>query len=326
MYGFYSDRIWVGKQFLKGRTMDISIVIPVYGCPSALVPLYDKLTSVLGGMGVTYEIVMVDDCDKMNSWEEVQKVALKDERVKAIHFTKNFGQGCAITAGVRQAQGDWIITMDCDLQDNPDNIPDLYAKAKEGYDVVFVRRRQRKESFFVRLFAKWYHDLLCLLSGVEFDYDLATYLIASRRASDHYIASKDRGRDFGVFLMWLGFKHTFVEYEQERRYEGKSSFTFIKKWKTAVGIISTYSNRPLYASIWVGAFSAVFSFIYIIYALIQYFVYDANPEGWTTVAAALFFFGGAILSTLGIIGIYLGNVFDMSKDRPLYAIQESINC
>ncbi|MBR2529856.1 MAG: glycosyltransferase, partial [Lachnospiraceae bacterium] len=119
--------------------MDISIVIPVYGCPSALVPLYDKLTSVLGGMGVTYEIVMVDDCDKMNSWEEVQKVALKDERVKAIHFTKNFGQGCAITAGVRQAKGDWIITMDCDLQDNPDNIPDLYAKAKEGYDVVFVR-------------------------------------------------------------------------------------------------------------------------------------------------------------------------------------------
>ncbi len=326
MYGFYSDRIWVGKQFLKGRTMDISIVIPVYGCPSALVPLYDRLTSVLGGMGVTYEIVMVDDCDKMNSWEEVQKVAQKDERVKAIHFTKNFGQGCAITAGVRQAKGDWIITMDCDLQDNPDNIPDLYAKAKEGYDVVFVRRRQRKESFFVRLFAKWYHDLLCLLSGVEFDYDLATYLIASRRASDHYIASKDRGRDFGVFLMWLGFKHTFVEYEQERRYEGKSSFTFIKKWKTAVGIISTYSNRPLYASIWVGAFSAVFSFIYIIYALIQYFVYDANPEGWTTVAAALFFFGGAILSTLGIIGIYLGNVFDMSKDRPLYAIQESINC
>lgn len=305
--------------------MDISIVIPVYGCPAALVPLYEKLTSVLGGMNVTYEIVMVDDCDKMNSWAEVQKVANMDDKVKAIHFTKNFGQGCAITAGVRQAKGDWIITMDCDLQDNPEHIPDLYAKALEGYDIVFVRRRQRKESFFVRLFAKWYHDLLCLLSGVEFDYDLATYLIASRRASDHYIKSKDRGRDFGVFLMWLGFRHTFVEYEQERRFEGKSSFTFIKKWKTAVGIISTYSNRPLYVSIWIGGFSAVFSFIYIIYALIQYFVYNANPEGWTTVAAALFFFGGMILSTLGIMGIYLGNVFDMSKDRPLYAIQDTIN-
>ncbi len=306
--------------------MDISVVIPVYGCPAAVAPLHERLTNVLTGMNVEYEIVMVDDCDTMNSWEEVQKVALNDTHVKAIHFTKNFGQGCAVTAGVRQAAGDWIITMDCDLQDSPENIPDLYNKALEGYDVVFVRRRQRKESFLVRLFAKWYHNLLCALSGVEFDYDLATYLIASKRAADHYRSSKDRGRDFGVFLMWLGFRHTFVEYEQMNRHEGKSSFTFIKKWKTAVGIISTYSNRPLYISIWIGVASAVFSFIYIIYALIQYYVYNANPEGWTTVAAAIFFFGGAILSTLGVMGIYLGNVFDMSKERPLYAIQEQINC
>lgn len=306
--------------------MDISIVIPVYGCPSALKPLHERLTSVLTGMNAEYEIVMVDDCDEMNSWEEVRKLALKDEHVKAIHFTHNFGQGCAITAGVRQATGDWIITMDCDLQDAPENIPDLYAKAQEGYDVVFVRRRKRKESFFVRLFAKWYHDLLCWLSGVQFDYDLATYLIASKRAADYYRTSKDRGRDFGVFLMWLGFRYTFVEYEQDRRFEGKSSFTFIKKWKTAVGIITTYSNRPLYVSIWIGAFCALFSFLYIIYAFIQYYVYNANPVGWTTMAAAIFFFGGMILSTLGLMGIYLGNIFDMSKDRPLYAIQESINC
>ncbi|MBR6158769.1 MAG: glycosyltransferase family 2 protein [Lachnospiraceae bacterium] len=306
--------------------MDISVVIPVYGCPTAIAPLHERLTNVLSGMNKEYEIIMVDDCDSMNSWEEVKKAAEADEHVKAIHFTRNFGQGCAITAGVREAQGDWIITMDCDLQDTPENIPELYSKALEGYDVVFVRRRQRKESFFVRLFAKWYHNLLCALSGVEFDYDLATYLIASKRAAELYRTSKDRGRDFGVFLMWLGFKHTFVEYEQMNRHEGKSSFTFIKKWKTAVGIISTYSNRPLYVSIWIGAISAIFSFIYIIYAFIQYFVYNANPEGWTTVAAAIFFFGGAILSTLGIMGIYLGNVFDMSKERPLYAIQERINC
>ena len=306
--------------------MDISIVIPVYGCPSALSPLHERLTKVLTKMNVEYEIVMVDDCDKMNSWEEVRKLAEADDHVKAIHFTQNFGQGCAVTAGVRQATGDWIITMDCDLQDAPENIPDLYSKAQEGYDVVFVRRRQRKESFMVRLFAKWYHDLLCWLSGVQFDYDLATYLIASKRAADYYRTSKDRGRDFGVFLMWLGFRHTFVEYEQNRRFEGKSSFTFIKKWKTAVGIITTYSNRPLYVSIWIGAACAIFSFFYIIYAFIQYYVYDSNPVGWTTMAAAIFFFGGMILSTLGLMGIYLGNVFDMSKDRPLYAIQESINC
>ena len=308
------------------ENIDISVVIPVYGCPAAIPELHRRLSEVLSGMNVAYEIIMVDDCDKMNSWEEVKKVAEKDTHVKAIHFTKNHGQGVAVTAGVHQSVGKWVITMDCDLQDAPENIPDLYSKALEGYDVVFVRRQQRKESFLVRLFAKWYHNDLAWLSGVDFDYDLATYLIASRRATDYYVASKDRGRDFGVFLMWLGFRYTFVNYEQGYRYEGKSSFTFIKKVRTAVGIISTYSNRPLYVSIWVGLISAAFSFIYIIYAFIQYFVYDANPVGWTTVAAAIFFFGGAILSTLGVMGIYLGNIFDMSKDRPLFTIQETINC
>ena len=306
--------------------MDISVVIPVYGCPSAIAPLHERLTNVLNGMNVSYEIIMVDDCDKMNSWAEVEKAALSDENVKAIHFTKNFGQGSSITAGIRQSVGDWVITMDCDLQDAPENIPDLYANVLNGYDVVFVRRRQRKESLLVRFFAKLYHGILSWFSEVDFDYDLGTFLIASRRASDQYLASKDRGRDFGVFLMWIGFRHAFVEYEQFNRFEGRSSYTFIKKCKYAIGIMTTFSNRILYVPIWVGAIAALFSFVYIIYVFILYFVYNANPEGWSTITAALFFFGGAILSTLGIMGIYLGNIFDMSKDRPLYAIQDSINC
>ena len=301
-------------------------MIPVYGCPEAVVHLHERLKNTLNLMGVEYEIIMVDDCDGMNSWDEIRKVALADKRVKAIRFTKNFGQGSAITAGVKQAKGDWIITMDCDLQDSPENIPVLYKKAMEGYDVVFVRRRQRKESFFVRLFAKWYHDILCWFSEVDFDYDLGTFLISSRRAADHYIVSKDRGRDFGVYLMWLGYKHTFVEFEQEERFAGKSSYTFVKKWKYAIGIMTTFSNRILYVPVWIGACAALFSFAYIIYVFVLYFAYDANPEGWSTITAAVFFFGGAILSTLGIMGIYLGNIFDMSKERPLYAIQEIINC
>ncbi len=306
--------------------MDISVVIPVYGCPSAVAPLHERLSAVLSDMGVEYEIIMVDDCDAMRSWDEVKAVALKDDHVKAIHFTRNFGQGCAITAGVHQAKGEWIIPMDCDLQDSPENIPDLYDKALEGHDVVFVRRRKRKESFIVRLFAKWYHSILSWFSEVDFDYDLGTYLIASRRAAQYYISSKDRGRDFGVYLMWLGFDHAFVEYEQEERFEGKSSYTFVKKWKYAIGIMTTFSNRILYVPVWAGAICALFSFGYIIYVFILYFVFNANPEGWSTITAALFFFGGTILSTLGIMGIYLGNIFDMSKERPLYAIQECINC
>lgn len=306
--------------------VDISVVVPVYGCPTAIPELYRRLKSTLGTMRVTYEIILVDDCDKMNSWDEVKKVSENDSLVKAIHFTKNFGQGSAITAGIKQSQGNWIITMDCDLQDSPENIPDLYSKALSGFDAIFVRRRARKESYLVRLLAKLYHDALCWFSEVDFDYDLGTFLIASRRAADAYLASKDRGRDFGVFLMWIGYRHSFVEYDQAARYEGKSSYTFIKKWRYAIGIMTTFSNRVLYVPIWIGAISALFSFIYIIYVFILFFIYHANPEGWSTITAALFFFGGAILSTLGIMGIYLGNIFDMNKERPLYAIQDSINC
>jgi dolichol-phosphate mannosyltransferase len=287
--------------------------------------LYRRIVKVLDSMRVEYEIVMVDDCDGMGSWEEVKKVAALDNRVKAIHFTKNFGQGRAITAGVANASGKWIVTMDCDLQDSPENIPELYAKANEGYDVVFVRRCNRKESFVVRFFAKVYHDVVSYLSEVPFDYDLGTFLIASRRAAKGFVTSKDRGRDFGMYLMWLSYRYTFLQFDQEQRYEGKTSYTFIKKVKYAMGIITSYSNRLLYIPIFIGALTSVGSLLYIIVVFFYYFVLDANPEGWSTIVASIFLFGGLILSTLGVIGIYIGNIFDMGKERPLFVIQEMMN-
>lgn len=307
--------------------MDISIVVPVYGCPSAISELHRRLTKTLNIMNIDYEIILVDDCDGMGSWDEIKKVAEEDNKVKAIRLTRNYGQGRAITAGVTAAIGDWIITMDCDLQDAPENIPDLYRKAIDGQnDVVFVRRTCRKESFVVKAFAKLYHKLVSYLSEVPFDYDLATYLIASRRAASYFVSSKDRGRDFGMFLMWLGYKHDFIEFEQENRFAGESSYTFAKKFNYALGIMTTFSNRILYIPIHIGAVASLGSVIYVIIILVFYFIFDANPEGWSTLAAAVFFFGGLILSTLGVLGIYLGNIFDMDKDRPLYVIQETINC
>lgn len=305
--------------------MDISVVVPVYGCPNAIQDLHGRLINTLERMKKEYEIILVDDCDGMGSWNEIEKVAEKDKNVKAIQFTKNFGQGRAITAGVHYAQGEWIITMDCDLQDAPENIPLLYERAMEGYDVVFVRRQKRKDSFMVQTFSKLYHKIFSYLSGMSFDYELGTYLIANKRAVDYFRQSKDRGRDLAMYMMWLNFKSDYIELEHDWRYDGKSSYTFKKKWNYAIGVMTTFSNRILYVPIHIGLFSAVVSLFYLVYIFYSYLVLKNNPEGWTALAAAVFFFGGLILSTLGIMGVYLGNIFDMNKSRPLYVVQKSIN-
>ena len=305
--------------------MDISIVVPVYGCPSAIPELHRRLVETLESMEIAFEIILVDDCDELGSWENIKKVAKEDVRVKALHLTRNSGQGRAISAGIDTARGEWIVTMDCDLQDAPEYIPLLYNRVIKGYDIVFVRRQERKDSFIVQQLSKSFHRLFSYLSGLSFDYELGTYLIASKRAADQFRKARDRGRDFTMFLMWTGYKADYVELEHDFRYEGGSSYTFKKKWDYAIGVLTTFSNRVLYMPIRVGLCCSILSLVYFFYILLSYFYSDSNPLGWTTIAAAIFMFGGLILSTLGVIGVYIGNIFDMAKDRPLYLIQEAIN-
>lgn len=305
--------------------MDISVVVPVYGCPNAIPELHKRLGEVLKKMGISYEIILVDDHDQMGSWNEILKVAKEDTNVKAIKLAKNFGQGAAITAGIDKAVGDWIVTMDCDLQDSPEDIPLLYEKVCGGVDVVFVKRQKRKDSFLTQLLSRAFHKVFSYLSEMPYDYEFGTYLIASKRAVEYFRTAKDRGRDFTMYMMWLGLKCDFIELEHKWRYDGKSSYTFRKKWKYAIGVMTTFSNRILYIPIYVGTVTSMGAVIYILYILYSYFILHNNPVGWTALAAAVFFFGGLILSTLGIMGIYLGNVFDMNKSRPLYVIQTEVN-
>ena len=306
--------------------IEISVVVPVYGCPEAIPELHKRLTTTLTGMNIGYEIILVDDRDGMGSWDEIKKVAIGDQHVKAISLTRNCGQDKAITAGVAASKGQWIITMDCDLQDAPENIPVLYDKVrKEGLDIVIVRRQQRKDSAIVQLLSKMFHKVFSYLSELTFDYELGTYLIASKRCGDLFINTKGPGRDFTMFLLWTNYKKGFIEFEHETRFAGVSSYTFAKKFEYALRAMTTFSNRILYVPIYVGAVSAIGSLIYVIFVLISWATHASNPEGWNTLAAAVFFFGGLILSTLGVLGLYIGNIFDVTKERPLYIIQETIN-
>lgn len=310
----------------RDEKIDISVVVPVYGCPEAIPELVRRNTETLKGMGVGYEIILVDDRDGMGSWDAIKKEAFADEHVKAISLTRNCGQDKAITAGVAASRGDWVVTMDCDLQDAPENIPMLYEKVREQeLDVLIVRRHDRKDSAIVQLLSKAFHKVFSYLSELDFDYELGTYLIASKRATDLYVHTKGQGRDFTMFLLWTGYKKGFVDLEHETRFAGKSSYTFSKKMEYALRAMTTFSNRILYVPVYVGAISAVGSLIYVLFVLISWVMHVGNPEGWSTLAAAIFFFGGLILSTLGILGIYIGNIFDVTKERPLYIVQERIN-
>lgn len=305
---------------------EISIVIPVYGCPGAIPELHRRLKETLDNMKVTYEIIMVDDCDGQGSWEKIEQVASLDKNVIGIRFAHNSGQDRAIAAGVNASKGDYVITMDCDLQDAPENIPIIYNKIlNDNIDIVFTKRKQRPESFMTRFLSKLFHRIFSYLSEIEYDYEIGSFLIANRKAVEYYLKDKGRCRDYASFMLWTGLKHEAVYLDHDNRFEGKSSYTFKKKMDLAIRSISSFSTRLLYVPIYVGFFTVILSVMYIIVVIIAKLVWNNQPEGWSTIVASVFLFGGLILSTLGIIGIYIGNTFDIVKDRPLYIIEETIN-
>lgn len=307
--------------------IDISVVVPVYGCPNAVPELCRRLIKTLEEMGIGFEIILVDDCDGMGSWDEIYKAAQSDRRIKGIRFTHNCGQDRAILAGVRQAKGEYLVAMDCDLQDEPEKIPLLYKTIKESKkDIIFVRRQKRKDSFFTLVFSKLFHKIFSYLSEIDFSYELGTFLITDRKASDYYRQTRDRGNDFTMFLLWTGFPCDFIELEHMNRYDGETSYTFSRKLKYAIRAMTTFSSRLLYLPIYFGFFITLFSVVYIVIIIVGQMFFSINPEGWSTLAAAVFFFGGVIISTQGIHGIYMGNIFDNTKNRPLYFVTEKLNC
>lgn len=304
--------------------MEISVVIPVYGCRKALPELHKRLTKTLLSITEDFEIVLVDDCDKQNSWEEIEVICKQDKRVQGIHLSKNFGQPYAITAGLDNCSGNWIVVMDCDLQDRPEFIRDLYVKAQEGYDVVFARRVQRKDSKLTLLLSKSFYKVYDYLCAQETDNTIGNFSISKRIVIENYCKMREHKRTYQMFIRWLGFKQTSIDLAGDDRFEGESSYTFKKKLKFAINSITTQSNRPLYISISVGFACAFFSAIYILFLIGRYFV-SSVPMGWTTIVASIFLMGGLILAFMGILGIYIGNIYDEVKNRPIYVIKEHLN-
>ena len=271
--------------------MDISVVIPVYGCRAAIPELHRRLCENLDKIVKSYEIILVDDCCPQNSWEEIKKVCKIDNRVVGIHMSRNFGQIRAITAGLDNSRGDWVVVMDCDLQDRPESIPELYRKALEGYDVVFARREGRKDSALTKFLSRCFYKVYDYFTEGTFDSSICNFSISKRKVIDSYCRMREQNRAYTMFIRWLGFKQTSIEMPADERFEGKSSYDLHKKLKLAFEVITSQSNKPLMFSVKAGFTIAMIALIYILYLIVKYFVVGDNLIGWTSMIASVYLMG-----------------------------------
>ena len=300
----------------------ISVVTPVYRAEGCLEELYRRLVAALSGITQDFEIVMVEDCGGDGSWEIIRELARRDPRVKGIQFSRNFGQHYGITAGLDHCDGDWVVVMDCDLQDRPEEIPVLYAKAQEGYDVVHAQRDRRRDSMIKRWASNIYFKLLKFLADVGDDTP-GNFRILSRKVVENFRQLREQLRYSAGLLNWMGFPTAYVNVQQAERFAGKTTYTLAKLWKLAFDIMIAFSDRPLRLSVRLGFIIAFLAFCYGVYILVSALLYGSPITGWSSLIVSIYFIGGIIIAILGVIGIYLGKTFDESKKRPLYIVMHT---
>jgi glycosyltransferase involved in cell wall biosynthesis len=301
----------------------ISIVVPVYKAENCLDELYRRLVAALEPITSDFEIILVEDCGGDNSWQVIEQLATTDKRVRGIQFSRNFGQHYGITAGIDHCQGDWVVVMDCDLQDRPEEIPRLYAKAQEGYDIVLARRIARQDPLLKRITSLLFYRLFSYLADIEYDGASGNFRIMSRKVVASFRRMGEQLRFFGGLVQWLGFPTTSIAVEHAERFEGNSTYNFTKLWKLATETIIAYSDKPLRIGVRFGFGMAGLAFSYGMYILMRALLYGSPIPGWNSLIVSMYFIGGIIIAMLGIIGIYLGKAFDESKKRPLYIVRRT---
>jgi len=305
------------------KSIHLSIVVPIYGCATVLEKLYIRLVTTLEQIDKNFEIIMINDASPDNAWEKIKTLAQQDSRLKGINLSRNFGQHRAIRAGLDFAQGRWIVVMDCDLQDKPEEILKLYNKAQEGYDVVWGARKQRQDNFFKKLSSKLFHKVFNYFTEQNKDESIANFSIVSQKVIDSINKMREQNFNFPLFVNWAGFKVTQIEINHQPRAEGKSSYTFSKLMNMAIDNIVSQSNKPLRLSIKFGFTISLLSMLFGFYLVGKYFITGVPVAGWTSVMVSIYFIGGLLFANLGLLGLYIGKIFDETKGRPLYMVEET---
>jgi len=302
--------------------IEISIVSPVYGCKTYLIELYLRLKKALDQITPDFEIIFVNDGSPDGAWNTIRELADKDIRVKGINLSRNFGQHCAITAGLDNCQGEWVVVMDCDLQDQPEEIIKLYTKAKEGYDYVQGCRNKRKDKFIKRMLSKTFYLVLQFLTDSKINSSIANFGIYNIKVIKSINELREKSRWFPTFVNWVGFYGTSINIQHGARIDGDSGYSRKKLLNLALDVILLNSNKPLKLVVKFGFSISLLSLLYAIITLFRYFNGDVTVMGWTSLIISIWFLSGIIIFIMGIIGLYLSKVYEHSKDRPLYIIKQ----
>ena len=304
--------------------MDISVVIPVYGCRAALTELYRRLVESVSKITNEFEIILVNDNCPQNSWEVIEELCANDKRVKGIELSRNFGQMRAILAGLDYAVGEWIVVMDCDLQDRPEEIVRLYEKAMEGYDVVFARRKERRDNPIKVFLANQFYKVYRFATEGNYDGAVCNFSIVKKNVIGNYCRMREQHRGYVMYIRWLGFRQTIIDVEHDARYEGKSSYSLKKRIDMAIELLTSQSDKILKLFVSFGFVMSISAFLAIIVLIIYHYTAQV-AVGWTSLIATNVLIGGIIIVVIGIVGIYVGNIFMQTKDRPLYVIRQMLN-
>ncbi|TXE01721.1 glycosyltransferase family 2 protein [Algoriphagus aquimarinus] len=302
----------------------LSIISPVYRAENVLAELISRIKSSVSGLTSEIEIILVDDYSPDNSWIEIERLASLHPEIKGIKLSRNFGQHYAITAGLDAATGEWIVVMDCDLQDRPEEIPNLLAAAQKGYDVVLARRSNRQDGFFKKLSSKLFYRTLAWLTGSKQDESIANFGIYHSKVIKEVIGMRESIRYFPTMVKWVGFRQTSIEVVHAERSEGNSNYNFKRLFNLALDIMLAYSDKPIRLTVKFGLLIALTGFLFALFTMFKYLHGDIIVAGYASLIISLWMLTGFLLITLGMVGLYVGKTFEGVKQRPIYIVEKRV--
>lgn len=307
----------------------VSVVIPCYNEEKVLDELYDRLSSAARGWDVALEVILVDDGSTDATWQKMEALHERDERWKILRFARNFGHQTAVSAGLRYATGDAVIVMDADLQDPPEELDRFISKWREGYEVVYAVRKNRKESTLKRMAYKGFYRLLSRVSSHDIPLDSGDFCLMDRTVVDLLNQMPEKNRFVRGLRAWAGFRQTSVKYERRERAQGEPKYTLAKLMKLAIDGIFSFSTAPLRLATFLGLFVSILSFLGIGFTVAQRLFSDwfaqfglAPVPGYATIVVSILFIGGVQLICIGFVGEYVGRIYDETKCRPTWIVQD----
>ena len=309
----------------KNQPDELAVVIPVYQGKAALPELCHRLVAAISSITDEFSIILVDDRSPDNVWPLIQQLGREDHRIRGIQLSRNFGQHHALTAGIDHARARWYVVMDCDLQDAPEDIPVLYKKALEGFDVVVGTRAKEGHGFLKRLTSRMFYRTFNFVSGVNLDWSVGNFRIFSERVACGFRGMREQLRFFPASLSWMGFDVATVLLPHHRRPIGKSTYTVRKLVHLAANTIMAHSQMPLKITAVLGVVISLCSFVAALVIVARVLIWGGSVVGWPSLIVSVFMIGGVQIFLTGVVGLYVGKCFEEAKRRPLYFVRATSN-